>query len=100
MVNAYIQFVKKHYKEVFNQTGSATETISKIAKMYRAEHGKASPKHKSPRRSSSRSPSKYSPSRRCSNKHVLQCHKKKRVCNKSPSGRQVCHKGSLYPKVK
>ena len=86
MPSEYTKFVKKHFASVQRTGLTAPQTISAIAKMWRAQSG-------SPRSSSRKSPV-Y---RRCSAKKVSACHKKKRICSQNTK-RTRCRRSASYRK--
>lgn len=76
-MSSYTQFVSKNFHTVQAKHDlTPTETISELAKMWRNR-------------------SKKSPSRRCSDKKVKECHRKKRVCKQNKAHtRSACRRSA------
>lgn len=94
----YNLYVKKHMadlkKDYAGRVFKASEAMSLIARMWRNEHGLASPAKKSP--------SKKSPKGKgCSAQWAAKCAAKSKVCHVSPkSGRRSCVQSPESKKAK
>jgi hypothetical protein len=91
-VNAFALYLKRKTPEVKKEMGAkytAPEAMKLIARMYRREHGLASPAPKAPKSPKGRK-AKSPKSVLCDETWVAKCAQKGKVCRTSPNGRRAC----------